>query len=106
MGGSEQIKTGVMSMVLIGTVIAAIGAPPAQAQSRHPYGAVASCRSAQTTGAVVGGLLGAGIGRSIAGRGRGFEGAVLGGAFGALAGSQIARGLSQCEQDLRYAVAA
>jgi len=72
----------------------------AEAQSARSYGSSDPCRqekhAAGNRGAVVGGLAGALVGSTVAGRGDRTEGALLGGAVGAVAGHQIARHRVSC----------
>jgi uncharacterized protein YcfJ len=72
----------------------------ALAQSARDYGSGDICaqqrRSAATKGTIIGGLLGAIFGGSVAGHGAKTEGAVVGGVAGAVAGNQIGRHSVKC----------
>jgi hypothetical protein len=78
-----------------------LGAPQfAAAQSVRDYGAGDICRAEQrksaTTGAIIGGVAGAAVGRGVAADNARTEGTLLGAAVGAVAGHQIGRARVQC----------
>jgi uncharacterized protein YcfJ len=95
------MKFAAMSAAAVATVIggAAVSTPAAA----QPYRYYDECRASsgnQTAGAVIGGVAGALLGRSLAGdRHNRTEGAAVGAVAGALIGSQIAKGKDRCRDD-------
>ena len=80
------------------SIVAGAGVPTfATAQSWREDPCVASHHEAARNGAVTGGILGALVGSSLAGRGSHTEGAIIGGTVGAVAGHQIGGHSVQCE---------
>ena len=101
------MKFAAMSAAAVATVIggAAISAPAAaQPYRSYDYDNCRTSGSNQTAGAVIGGVAGALLGRSLAGdRHNRTEGAAVGAVAGALLGSQIGKSKSNCrDYDTSY----
>ena len=92
------MKFAAMSAAAVATVIAgAAVSTPAAAQDYRYYDNCRSSGANQTAGAVIGGVAGALLGRSLAGdRHNRTEGAAIGAVAGALLGSQVAKGKNNC----------
>src|SRR5688500_16512997 len=88
-----------MKAFLALSIAAMIAAPAFVA----PQAALAdSCRTSGNKGTAIGGVGGAVLGSSVAGRGNKTEGAILGGVVGAVAGHQVGKNAnSKCDNDYR-----
>ncbi len=94
--------TRILALAAAAVVSAPIMTAPelASAQSVRDYGAGDICRAEQrrsaTTGAIIGGVAGAAVGRGVAADNARTEGTLLGAAVGAVAGHQIGKSRVKC----------
>jgi uncharacterized protein YcfJ len=102
----KSLKTAGALALTVGVSLAStLAAPaPASAQGYYDYSRDA-CRHEKsnntTAGAVIGGLGGAIIGNSVAGRGDRTAGTVVGGALGAAVGAGVGSSTTDCNDDRR-----
>ncbi|MDR6626364.1 glycine zipper 2TM domain-containing protein [Caulobacter segnis] len=87
---------------VVGFTASSVVVTAANAQSRERYRVLVCNKSKAKNGAIIGGLGGALLGNTVAGRGNKTEGALLGGAVGAVAGHEIGKGKKKCHYEYRY----
>lgn len=94
----KQLLTLMAAASLAATTLAAPQIAAAQAYNNYGSGDIcrAEQRAAAKRGTIVGGLAGALVGSTVAGRGDRTEGALIGGAVGAVAGHEIGKGKVNC----------
>ncbi|MGD9967175.1 MAG: glycine zipper family protein [Hyphomonadaceae bacterium] len=101
------MRSHVLAAAALATVLTAFAQPAAAQQYRsyHDEHVSRQCERSRDNrtagGAVIGGVIGALLGREVADRGVRGEGAGLGAVVGAVAGSAIGRSTANCEAEVR-----
>lgn len=97
-----RLKTIALATV-VGFTVSSVAITAAEAQQRRERVLVCN-KSKAKNGAIIGGLSGALLGNTVAGRGNKTEGALLGAGVGAVAGHEIGKSKSKkkCHYEYRY----
>jgi len=95
-----RLKTIVLATV-VGFTVSSVAITAAEAQQRRERVLVCN-KSKAKNGAIIGGLGGALLGNTVAGRGNKTEGTLLGAGVGAVAGHEIGKGKKKCHYEYRY----